>query len=258
MSLLARDLHFGYGGKPVLRGVDLEAPPGSIVGLVGPNGAGKTTLLKLAAGLLLPSAGELFYGGDNLSRLSMRQRASRRAFVPQSVSEPFPYRVDEMVAMGRAHTSRTYNAPRPGAAEAEALAEVGFAADPSRRFDELSGGEQQQVLVARALVQASALLILDEPLSHLDLKHRAAIVVALKRRARAGAAVLWSVHDLRLASQVCDRLVMLHEGRVIATGSPEEVLSAELVSAVYKVPVVIERQPSLGTTSVDLDPRQWR
>jgi iron complex transport system ATP-binding protein len=256
LALEATDVRFAYGTRRALDGASLRVEAGRIVGLVGPNGSGKTTLLKVVAGIL-PGEGEVRYGGQPLASLSGRERARRRSYVAQDDPEPFPYRVDEVVAMGLAHLSPLFAAPSPGPWVAAALAEVGFDKGLDRRYDALSGGERQLVRIARTLVQAAPLLLLDEPTSHLDLKHRAAIVKALKRRVAAGAAVVWSVHDLGLATAVCDELVLLKDGRVLASGAPAA-LAPERLREAYEVDLLVGTHPVLGTPTIDLDPAAWR
>ncbi len=256
MRLRALGLGFAYGTRQVLEDVTFALEPGKVVGLVGPNGAGKTTLLRVLAGLL-PAPGELEYDGVPLAQLSSRERASRRAYVAQDAGEPFPYRVDEVVAMGAAHRSRFFAAPAKAAAVHQALAAVGAAGLAERRYDQLSGGERQLVLLARALVQESALLLLDEPASHLDLKHRSGLIAALRHKARQGAAILWSMHELSLAGVACDEVLVLWHGRLAAQGRPEEVLTAERLSAVYEVPLCRGSHPLTGAPTVELDPRAW-
>ncbi len=251
------NLSFAYGSRAVLRNVDLTLLAGRVTGLLGPNGAGKTTLLKAIAGLL-PSTGEVRYGEAALAALSARQRAAERAYVAQSVAHPFPYTVAEVVAMGRAYTQRWFSSPAAEEAVAAALAEVGFSTDPQRPFDTLSGGEQQQVLVARALLQGADILLLDEPVSHLDLRHRAAIVAALHRRARQGATVLWSLHDLNLAALACHEVAVLAGGQIVACGAPKEVLTAERVQAVWEVGMLVTERTHTEAPLFELDPKAWR
>jgi iron complex transport system ATP-binding protein len=254
-ALSLRDVRFSYGARRAVDGVTLEVLAGKVVALVGPNGSGKTTLLKLAAGLLT-GTGQVSYAAAPLPTLTPRARAVHRAYVAQDDPEPFPYRVDEVVAMGLAHRHRFFAAPAPGPAVVEALAEVGYDGGLERRYDALSGGERQLVRLARGLVQGAGLLLLDEPTSHLDLKHRAAIVRALRRRAAAGVAVLWSIHDLSLAVKACDQVVVLRAGRVLARGRPDELTAAQLREA-YDVDLVLGTHPTLGTPTIELDPAQW-
>jgi iron complex transport system ATP-binding protein len=255
-SLSARDVRFAYGRAPVLDRISLTLAPGEIVGLVGPNGSGKTTLLRCLAGLL-PATGAIRYGGEELAALSPRQRAARRAFVPQGVPASFPYRVADVVAMGLAFRSRFYGGAVEPARIDAVLAEVAFEPAAELRFDRLSGGERQQVLVGRALIQEAPLLLLDEPTSALDLRHRAAIIAALHRRATAGSAVLISLHDLNLAALACDRLLLLADSGIAAEGAPADVLTREIVERVYGVPVVCGMHPRAPVPTVQLDPSSW-
>jgi iron complex transport system ATP-binding protein len=255
-ALFVHSLDVAYGTKPVLRNVAFEVEAGNVVGLIGPNGAGKTTLIRAVAGLV-PSTGEIRYGQDLLSTLSIRARAERRAYVPQQTDNVFPYRVHDLVAMGLAHQSRWYGTPFDCDRVCRALEEVGFAGSADEHFDRLSGGERQQVMIARSLVQGAALLLLDEPTSALDLKHRARTVAAMRRRARQGGAVLMSMHDLNLAAAACDRLILLDRGRVAANGPPAEVIRSEVLSPVYGVQVVCGTHPSAALPTVELDPGAW-
>lgn len=255
-ALAARQIEFAFAVAPVLRKVSLELAEGEVVGLVGPNGSGKTTLLRCLAGLL-SVRGEICYGDQLLEDLSQRERAWRRAYVPQTVGVAFPYRVRDVVGMGLAARTRFYGAPLGSERIDAALAEVGFELSHDRRFDRLSGGERQQVVVARALVQETGIVLLDEPTSALDLRHRAAIIRALRRRARESAAVLVSLHDLNLAALACDRLLLLADGEVVANGSPAEVLTQERVEQIYGVPVACGIHPQGGAPTVQLDPRAW-
>jgi iron complex transport system ATP-binding protein len=253
-ALVARDLEFAYGAAPVLRGVSLDLEGGEVVALVGPNGSGKTTLLRSLAGLL-NARGDIHYGDAPLDTLTQRERAHRRAYVPQRVAVVFPYRVVDVVGMGLASRARFYGAPISSECVDAALSEVGFAPSRHQRFDRLSGGERQQVVVARALVQEADIILLDEPTSALDLRHRAAIIGALRRRAAAGAAVLVSLHDLNLAALACDRLLLLADGEIVANGPPATVLSQEMIERVYGVPVACGTHH--GVPTVQLDPRAW-
>jgi iron complex transport system ATP-binding protein len=256
MMLSCRELRFAYGDRPVLRGVSLTIAAGKVTGLVGPNGAGKTTLLRCLAGVAR-GEGEICYGKRSLAALTTRERAAQRAYVAQSLEAVLPYRAGDVVAMGLAHRSALFAAPAAPASVRAVLAEVGFEPPPEQLFTRLSGGERQQVLVARALVPDAGILLLDEPTSALDLRHRHAVIAALRRRARTGATVLVSLHDLNLAALACDELVVLADGAVVASGPPVAVLTAELVRQVYGVAVAVAAHPHSGAPMVQLDPRGW-
>ena len=227
------DLEFSYGDTPVLRGVNLAVAQGEMVALVGPNGSGKSTLLRCAAGLL-QARGSIFYEGGSLHSLTDRERALLRSYVAQNVSENVEYRVDEVVGMGQALQHRFFMGLAAVERVRAVLQELGFDDALQAPFSSLSGGGRQLVMVARALVQGGVLMLLDEPTSALDLRHRVAVLQALRRRAKEGAGVLLSMHDLNLASAVCDRVVVMNRGEIVAQGDLDPVL----LERVYGVKVV--------------------
>lgn len=216
------------GGRQLLHGIDFGVRAGEIVGLAGRNGVGKTTLLQLATGLLAPAAGRVLLGDDPVRSLARRAVARRIALVPQDLHVPFPFRAGELVLMGRApHQSLVgLDGEADVARTTEALARLGIEDLADRSVETLSGGERQLVLFARALVQDPALLLLDEPTAFLDLKHRLEVLREVRRFVDAGRGALVVSHDLSLAARVCDRLVLLGEGEVVAVGEPEAVLTA--------------------------------
>ncbi len=257
MSALAwRDVAVALRGHAVLAGVDLSLAPGELVVLAGRNGAGKTTLLRAAAGLVVPSRGEVLLGEAPVASLSRRELARRLALVPQDTSVPFAFSALELVLMGRApHLGLLGFETRADLAVAEAaLARVGLERLADRTVPTLSGGERQLVTVARALAQDTPILLLDEPTAHLDLAHRLALVALLRGLADAGRAVLMVSHDLGAAARAADRIALLHEGRIAAVGPPLEVLEPGLLRRVFAVeaevlmhasgPVVVPRRPA--------------
>ncbi|MBI3179776.1 MAG: ABC transporter ATP-binding protein [Deltaproteobacteria bacterium] len=256
-ALTAQGLSFTYGRYRVLDGVTLSVPRASVLGVVGPNGAGKSTLLRCLAGIL-HGQGVVAYGGVAVTQESARARARRRSYVPQQTGLAFPYTVSEVIAMGLAHESRFFNPPASAASVAEIARAVGFTGSLSHRYDRLSGGEQQQVLVARALVGRADILLFDEPTSSLDLRHRALVMAAVEARRRAGATVVLAMHDLSLAALACDRLLLLSAGRAVSEGAPAEVLRPDVLREVYGVSVVCGVHTITGTPTVDLDPSAWR
>ena len=255
-QLAAQDVSFTYGPRQILAAIYLAVHAGQLVGLLGPNGSGKSTLLKILAGLL-PTPGAVSYAGRSLHAMTPRARSRFRAYVPQQTPTTFAYRVHEIVAMGLAHQHPLYHAPVGHAAVQRALAAVQFAPSPDAPFDTLSGGERQQVRVAQALVAQPPLLLLDEPLAALDLRHRAAIMATLRQRARAGAAVVLSLHDINLAALSCDVLWLLEAGCLAASGPPSTVLQAERVSRIYQTRVLLGQHPTRLTPTVELDPQPW-
>jgi iron complex transport system ATP-binding protein len=237
----ARDLAFAFRpGRAVLDGVDLAVRPRELVVLLGTNGSGKTTLLRLLAGTLRPARGSVMLGGRPLGDWRRRELARRVAVLPQHVELPAGFRVAEIVEMGRTpHAARPFGAsPGDAAVVDRALREADATELAERPIDELSGGERQRVLVAMALAQEPELLLLDEPTLHLDLAHQIGILRTVRRLCRTGLAAVAVLHDLALA-RMADRVVVLDEGRIRADGPPDQVLTPELVRAVFGVRMTI-------------------
>jgi iron complex transport system ATP-binding protein len=231
---------FRAGAPAVVDGIDLSIAPGAgITCLVGPNGAGKTTLLRLVAGLLAPTAGGVTVLGVDPAREPRRRLARRLSYLPQSYRLVFPYRVGEVVLMGRyAHTRFGLERDEDVTAAREAMRRCDVLALADRRFDELSGGEQRRVLLAQAFCQGAELILLDEPTASLDPAHALALFAALAaERDRRGAAALVVTHDLNLAARAADRLILLHRGHVVADGNPVEVLSSRAATSAFAVPM---------------------
>lgn len=224
--------------RAVLRSVDLAVPRGELVALVGTNGSGKTTLLRLLTGVLRPDAGEVSFDGRRVTDWRRLDLARRVAVLPQQLDLPAGFRVAELVEMGRAPHARRLFASTEADEQAviRALADAD-ALDLADRFaEELSGGERQRLLVAMALAQEPDLLLLDEPTLHLDLAHQVALLTAIRRlRDQRGLTVLAVLHDLNLAAAFAPRIAVLDEGRVVADGTPDEVLSPDLVRRVFGV-----------------------
>ena len=222
--LVARGAAFSYGAHPALGGVDLTLEPGTATALIGPNGAGKSTLLKGILGLVRLTAGELHAP-------SVTGRARSIGYLPQSgqVDPDFPITARQVVMLGRSRQLPWYRWPNRAdrAAVAAALETVGLQDRARRRFGDLSGGQRQRVLLARAIVSEPRLLLLDEPFNGLDAENREALLATLGRLRAAGVALLVSTHDLVLARAVCDRVLALADGRVVAHGPLAEVLGPD-------------------------------
>jgi iron complex transport system ATP-binding protein len=235
-----------YRGRPVLRDVDLAIRAGERLALIGPNGAGKSTLLRVITGLIRPAAGGAFLGGDPIERLDRGTIARRLAVVPQQATLPFATRVEEVVALGRLPHEDPLRGARPAdrAAVAAAIERVGLGHLLGRDARELSLGERQLVLLALAVAQAAPALILDEPTVHLDLRHQVgAMDLLTDLNERDGTTVIAVLHDLGLASLFFARLVLLDRGRIVADGSPAEVLTADRIRDVFGVDPAIVRLP---------------
>lgn len=236
MSVKVCDLHFAYGEREVLRGVSFEAPEGTLVSLLGKNGAGKSTLFRCMLGLLRRYEGSVVIDGKNVRTLSARQLSRRIAYIPQLNYPAFSYSVLDMVLMG---TSGGRMLSVPGKKEEnialEALARVGMEEFAHRDYFRLSGGERQLVLIARALGQQSRILVLDEPTSALDYGNQMIVMSRLKALAREGYTIIQSTHNPEQAYLFSDLLLAMKDGRVIASGAPQNVLDAALVKEIYGI-----------------------
>ncbi|MCL4515295.1 MAG: heme ABC transporter ATP-binding protein [Firmicutes bacterium] len=259
--LTVEGLSFTYEGAPVLAGVDLTVDAGEFVAILGRNGSGKTTLLKCLTGVLPYRQGRILLFGREVNRLSPKEIARQVAVVPQQFSIQFPFLVEELVWMGRyAHQRRFHQEnSRDYAAVREALAETGVETLAGRRVTALSGGELQRVAIARALAQEPRLILLDEPTSHLDINYQIEVLDLMRRLNRKqGVAVVAVLHDLNLAAQYCDRLVLLSGGKVYADGKPGEVLTPAKIRAVYGVEARVHQDALTGRPYVAPLSRFWQ
>ncbi len=252
MTLLsAQAMSAGYGSRAVLHEVSLTLTRGELVGLLGPNGGGKSTLLLALSGVLLLRSGQVRAGGRDLTALSDKERARFIACVPQRAESPFGLSVAALVRMGRyAHLSLWGGyGPEDLAAADRAMAETGLDGQnglAARRADELSGGELQRVLLARALAQEAGVLLLDEAMASMDIGRRMEAFDLLTAKCRAGLAVLTAVHDVNLAALYCGRLIFLKSGRIVADGPTAEVFTPELLSEVYETKILVAPHPATG------------
>lgn len=245
MDLALDALSVVTDGRSLVSDLSLKAASGHIVGLVGPNGSGKSTALKCVYRALRPSTGTVRIGGDDLAQLTMRASARSVAAMTQDGAVDLDFTAEEVVALGRAPHLRG-NQPL-GARERELCARTMERLDLAhlarRGVLTLSGGERQRVLLARALVQEPEILVLDEPTNHLDVRHQVGLLSLLRG---SGLTVLVVLHDLNLAAAACDRIGVLAEGRLVATGTPEDVLTEELVRDVFGVRASVVPHPLTG------------
>jgi len=251
------------GGARILRDVSFEVSAGSFAAVVGPNGAGKTTLLRTINGVLVPDEGRVLVDGRDVAGLSARETARLVATVPQETDLSFEFPVQDVVEMGRtAHQGRferTSDDDRAAVEGAMERARVGELAD--RSVGSISGGERQRVLLARALAQATPVLVLDEPTASLDIHHQVRTLGLVADLVEEGRAAVAAIHDLDLAARFCDALIVVADGRVLASGPPGEVLTEPVVERAFGGRAAIHDHPATGTPSVtalDADERRDR
>jgi len=248
-SLETEELGFAYGGREVLSGVSIRVDPGELVGVVGPNGSGKTTLLRILSAVLAGYEGSARIGGQELRTIPRRELARELAVVPQEPTFAFPFTVLEVVLLGRhPHLAGLgFEAPNDLALARESLERCGAADLAERGIHELSAGERQRVVFARALAQQPRTLLLDEPASFLDVRHQIEIFDIVRSRVDdAGRSALTVLHDLNLASQYCDRLYLVRAGRVVAAGPTEEVLTYANLKRVFETEIYVDRNSLTG------------
>ncbi len=242
-TLQAKDLHAAYRDDEVVAGISLTVRSGDFIGVIGPNGSGKTSFLKALSRALRPRRGVVLLGGEDIYRLPAREVARDLAMVPQETAASFAFTALEVVLMGRNPHLGRLQAAGPRDLEQARLsmekANVWHLAD--RPVTELSGGERQRVIIAQALAQETGLLLLDEPTQHLDISHQLSLLELLAEMCGRGLAVVMVMHDLNLASQYCDRLVVMRGGREFMRGAPEEVLTVSMLKEVFGVGAMVTR-----------------
>ncbi|MCX8015454.1 MAG: ABC transporter ATP-binding protein [candidate division WOR-3 bacterium] len=230
-------LAFSYDDKQVLSNVTIQIDSGEFFGIIGPNGAGKTTLLKLIAGLLKPNQGEIKILGRNLSTISNNERAKLISFVPQENYFSFDFSVMEVVLFGRHPYLREMERPKKNDIDKaiEALKITDTTEFKDRGILELSSGERQRVVIARALASEPKILLLDEPTAYLDITHQLEIIKILRKLNREGMTIVFLSHDINLTSIVCNRLLLLANGKMVACDIPEKIITQEIIGQVYKI-----------------------
>jgi len=234
MNITTENIRLSYDTAEILKNVSLHAKNKEFVGLIGPNGSGKSTLLKCIYRVLRPSGGCVYLDGEPLQKLSYKVSAQKMAVVAQHNYYNFDFLVREVVLMGRSPHKRAME--RDNAKDYEivenALEKVGMSRFADRSFSTLSGGEQQRVILARALAQQTPCLVLDEPTNHLDITHQLQLLRIVKNL---DVTVISAIHDLNIAAMFCDRIYVLQSGKIVGNGSPREVLTREMIKDIYKV-----------------------
>ncbi|AHC24464.1 MULTISPECIES: ABC transporter ATP-binding protein [Mycobacteriaceae] len=243
MTLHADRVSWDRGGTLVVDGVSVRPEQGHTVGLLGPNGSGKSSLLRLLSGYVTPTSGVVELDGQDIAGLRRRTVARRVAVVAQQVDTDVDLTIGAIVRLGRLPHRGTFGADRAvdDAAVAAALAQTGLVEMADRLWHKLSGGEKQRVQIARALAQEPRELLLDEPTNHLDIHHQLELMSLI---ARLPVTSIVAIHDLNLAAMFCDHVMVLQNGRVVAAGTPREVLTAELIGEVYRVRAHVIQTPT--------------
>lgn len=253
-TISAQGLSYQVEAQTLLDSVDLHADSGQLVGLIGPNGAGKSTLLRAISGILRQQEGTVYLDGTDLQSISSKEVAARLALVPQIAPYTHGFTALELVLMGRY--------PHLGRFQIEGAEDDHIARDSmrlteteqfaGRTLDTLSGGERQRVFVSRALAQQPRVLLLDEPTSNLDIFHQIKVLDLVRQLVDDGLTAVAAIHDLNMAARYCDRLVLLSEGRVLADGPPESVLSPEVIESAFGVKSAVYRDPVTGALAISL------
>lgn len=241
MKLNTENLDVELGGRDIVKDVSINIEKGDFIGIIGPNGSGKSTLLKTIYRIYKPKSGAMYLNGKDLSKISPKNVARELGVLGQFNNISFDIKVKDIVLMGRTphknflegDSSEDYNIVK------DSLEKVNMLEYYERSFSNLSGGEKQRVLLARVLAQKVDLLILDEPTNHLDIKHKLQILNVVKSL---GITVIVALHDLNLATAYCDKLYVMHDGKVVSNGDPSKVLTPELIKEVYEVDAVIHKE----------------
>lgn len=253
MSILeARNLCLNRGGKTVLDDLSLRLNPGQLTGLIGPNGAGKSTLMQAMAGLLTADSGEILLDAIPLQQIDPAERGRELGYLAQQGDIHWPITVERLVQLGRTPHLSSWQQPGTDdkAAVSQAMEQTDTLALAARPATELSGGEKSRVLLARLLAGEPRILLADEPVAALDPAHQLSVMAILRQFAHNGGTTLAVLHDLNLAARYCDRLLILHQGQLVADGPPEQVLTPAILHNVYGVDALILDHPDSGRTIV--------
>ena len=260
--LTIENLNAGYNGRKVLHDINLKVPQGAVIALIGPNGSGKTTLIRAISGILNPESGKVLYNGQDLTKISIQERSKLIAVVPQIRNLPPAFSVYEVVALGRTPYLNWFGITSGPDHEIvnQSMAQVDLLEMADRNIAELSGGEQQRVMLARALAQQTPVLVMDEPTSHLDLQYQVSFLKNVHRLAHPSEqeiqngfeprAALVAIHDLNLLANFADQVALMVEGQLVKLGTPAEVLQPDILSGVYHLPLTTLQDPKTGHFAV--------
>ncbi|MHA1723782.1 MAG: ABC transporter ATP-binding protein [Promethearchaeota archaeon] len=254
MTISAKEISFNYGSKLVLKDITIHFQKGFLYGILGPNGSGKTTFLKILSGVLKSELGEVIVDDILINTMNPREIAKKIAMVPQTTSINFDYTVEEIVMMGRySHIGRfSQESPEDKRIVDEILKKLKLHELRKRSFNELSGGELQKVIIGRALAQNGKIILLDEPTTHLDINYKIEFMMMMRNYVEEGKIIIAVLHDLNLAAQFCDKIILLNDGKIKAFGPVEEIITRENIKTVYNIDVVVRK--NVYTNSIFVTP----
>ncbi|WP_261815301.1 ABC transporter ATP-binding protein [Vibrio gallicus] len=247
--LSACNVSFEQNERVIIAPLDLQIKQGELIGIIGPNGAGKSSLIRLLSGFASPTQGEVLLGTRSLQQIKGEERATKIAYLPQVSRVEFPYSVSEVVSLGLTQ-HRAFTRNEKVAAIRASLQQLGIVHLEHRQINALSGGEQQLVHIARILAQETSIMLLDEPCSSLDIGHEAQLMNLLALQASQGKSIAVALHNLNTAAEFCSRLVLLNQGKVVATGAPKQVLTKHNLEALYPNNVAVTYNSQTGNPNI--------
>ena len=248
----AQNLDLSYNEHAVLKNINLRSSGAEIIGIIGANGAGKSTLLKAIAGTI-PYRGQITLHEHILEKQTRRKRAALCSYAGQAINHTFPFRVEEIVAMGLASQDRFFTPPKTPERIVSILEKLGFEKSIHDYFSELSIGQQQIVMLAQTLLRDTPLILLDEPSAPLDYRHTSKLLGFIKEKAAQGALIFMAVHDLNIASQSCDRIILLQNKSITHDGTPKEILTKDILESAYHISLDSFTHPRTQKTFIGLD-----
>lgn len=256
MEIKTKAVKISFGPKEILKGIDFELHNKEFVGIIGPNGSGKSTFLKCVYRILKPSSGSICFNGKNLDELSYRETALQMAVLAQHNQYSFDFSVLDVVMMGRSPHKKLLERDNLNDFKIarKALSTVGLSDFEERSFVTLSGGEQQRVILARALTQETECLVLDEPTNHLDIKYQLEVMDIVKGL---DLTVVSAIHDLNIAAMYCDRIVALKDGQIVGFGTPQELLTEKFIYDMYEVKCKVSIDPVTNRLHIMYLPKHW-
>lgn len=257
MEILTEAVKMCFGSKEILKGIDFKLKDKEFVGIIGPNGSGKSTFLKCVYRVQKPTSGDIYFNGKKIDEMTYRESALQLAVVAQHNFYSFDFSVMDVVLMGRSPHKKILERDNleDFTIARNALAKVGMNAFEKRSFSTLSGGEQQRVILARALTQQTECLVLDEPTNHLDIKYQLQIMDIVKSL---NLTVVAAIHDLNIAAMYCDRLVAINNGEIVGVGTPRELLTEKFIYDMYEIESKIHYDPQNDRMNIMYLPQHWK